>query len=79
MIFTTFLFNIYRRVLIDAGDPNRPDYIQLLQESLTSIKARLSHIIVTHWHHDHLGGVEAAWKMTGGTLVTIATCIIKII
>lgn len=56
------------RVLIDAGQADVPEYVQLLKDTLAGLKVRLSHIIVTHWHHDHLGGVEPVWKMIEGKL-----------
>jgi glyoxylase-like metal-dependent hydrolase (beta-lactamase superfamily II) len=47
-----------KRILIDAGDPDKPDYVKLLNDTLKDLKASLSHILVTHWHNDHIGGVE---------------------
>ncbi|KAJ8867742.1 hypothetical protein PR048_031545 [Dryococelus australis] len=47
-----------RRALIDAGDDNTPEYIQSLSSVLQQENAVLEHIIVTHWHHDHVGGVK---------------------
>ncbi len=47
-----------RRVLIDAGEPGKPDYRSLLKSVLNEHKIEISSIIVTHWHHDHVGGVD---------------------
>ena len=50
-----------RRLLIDAGDADTSDqYIKQLEVAFKragSIEG-LEGIIVTHWHHDHLGGVK---------------------
>lgn len=53
------------RILIDTGEPNKPDYISLLQETLTSLKTRLNQVLITHWHYDHTGGVAEVYKMMG--------------
>jgi len=44
------------RILIDAGEPNIPAYISLVKRALGD-NARITAIICTHWHHDHVGGV----------------------
>jgi len=48
------------RVLIDAGDHGRADYVQLLGRALRNHcgGARLSAVLVTHAHPDHVGGVR---------------------
>ncbi|XP_047105905.1 endoribonuclease LACTB2 [Schistocerca piceifrons] len=46
-----------RRILLDTGDPNIPEYIENLKSVLNDENAHLEHIIITHWHHDHIGGV----------------------
>lgn len=52
-----------QRVLIDTGEGNRPDYITLLKEVLDTHKVKLSSIILTHWHPDHIGGVEEVLEL----------------
>ncbi|XP_053951359.1 beta-lactamase-like protein 2 homolog [Anastrepha ludens] len=51
-----------RRLLIDTGDVDIPDYIEHLHEVLKQEQAKLSTIILTHWHHDHVGGVKDVVK-----------------
>ena len=46
------------RVLVDAGEGDNPGFLETLAEGMRQAGARaLSEIVVTHWHHDHLGGV----------------------
>nr|AEE62229.1 unknown [Dendroctonus ponderosae] len=47
-----------RRVLIDAGDADVPQYINHLKNVLTQEDIDLAHIFLTHWHHDHVGGLN---------------------
>jgi glyoxylase-like metal-dependent hydrolase (beta-lactamase superfamily II) len=51
-------FHIFRRILVDAGEQNDIQYMKRLQEVLKGENIDLEHIIVTHWHHDHIGGVH---------------------
>nr|CAD7405314.1 unnamed protein product [Timema cristinae] len=47
-----------KRILVDAGDMNVPEYINSLKSVLQEENVELEHIIVTHWHQDHIGGVK---------------------
>nr|XP_034828647.1 beta-lactamase-like protein 2 homolog isoform X2 [Maniola hyperantus] len=46
------------RILLDTGDKDVKDYQEHLSNVVTSEKVNIEHIVVTHWHHDHIGGVE---------------------
>lgn len=48
-----------RKVLLDTGE-GKPEYIPLLQKALDQeLKgATISKVICSHWHHDHVGGVQ---------------------
>lgn len=46
-------------MLIDAGDSySAKDYIQLLNKVLDDESATIEHLVITHWHCDHVGGVN---------------------
>ncbi|XP_068621514.1 beta-lactamase-like protein 2 homolog isoform X2 [Battus philenor] len=46
------------RILIDTGDKNVMEYQKTLQGVVQAEQVNIEHIVVTHWHHDHIGGVE---------------------
>ncbi|XP_034175758.1 endoribonuclease LACTB2 [Osmia lignaria lignaria] len=47
------------RILIDAGGrKTAKEYTKLLKKVLEEERAVVVHLIVTHWHSDHLGGVN---------------------
>lgn len=46
--------------MIDSGDTDTAcEYTKLLNNVLGEEKATIEHLIITHWHHDHIGGVSA--------------------
>ncbi|KAL5274195.1 LACTB2 family protein [Megaselia abdita] len=51
------------RILVDTGDENIPEYISSLRLVLNEEKARIRDILLTHWHHDHVGGVKDVLKI----------------
>lgn len=53
-----YLEYLYRRILLDTGDPDKPLFIENLKNVLLSEKASIDTILLTHWHHDHIGGVK---------------------
>jgi glyoxylase-like metal-dependent hydrolase (beta-lactamase superfamily II) len=54
------------RILIDTGE-GRPSWIAALQRVLREERAAVAHTLITHWHHDHTGGIPdllRAWPDT---------------
>ncbi|KAJ2795240.1 Beta-lactamase-like protein 2, partial [Coemansia guatemalensis] len=51
-----------RRVLVDTGDGQQPEYFELLKQCLGSDN-RIDRILLTHWHADHIGGVNRLLDM----------------
>ncbi|KAJ9605945.1 hypothetical protein H2200_009794 [Cladophialophora chaetospira] len=45
-----------RRILIDTGG-GEPRWMKLVETTLKSKGISLSHVLLTHWHGDHTGGV----------------------
>jgi len=46
-----------KRLLVDAGEKNVDEYIKNLSSVLRDENCSLSDLVITHWHHDHIGGV----------------------
>jgi competence protein ComEC len=56
-------------VLIDAGNPGPRDSSRILKALADANVRRIDHLIVTHFHSDHFGGVaEVASQIPVGTL-----------
>ena len=46
-----------KRILIDTGE-GFPVWAERLRQVLQDEKASISTVLLTHWHHDHVGGVK---------------------
>ncbi|XP_063993809.1 endoribonuclease LACTB2 isoform X1 [Diachasmimorpha longicaudata] len=52
------------RILIDTGDHHTsPEYTKLLKSVLDEEKTTISHLLITHWHHDHIGGAKSVQEL----------------
>lgn len=45
-----------KRILIDTGE-GKPVWAERLRQVLDEEKASIQTVLLTHWHHDHVGGV----------------------
>lgn len=45
-------------MLLDTSDSDKKDYIALLEQVLKQERTVISDVVITHWHHDHIGAVE---------------------
>lgn len=46
------------RILFDTGDGQKPEFFLNLKKSLNFDRITLNSIILSHWHDDHVGGVQ---------------------
>ena len=58
----------HRRLLIDTGE-GKPAWAQHLRSILISEKANVEQAILTHWHHDHVDGVQDLLGLCPGARV----------
>ncbi|XP_055693507.1 beta-lactamase-like protein 2 homolog [Lutzomyia longipalpis] len=47
-----------KRLLLDAGEPDKPKFIEHLRQVLKDENVAIENILITHWHNDHIGGVK---------------------
>lgn len=54
-----------KRILIDTGE-GKPAWAERLRQVLEEEKASISTVLLTHWHHDHVGGVAQVRELQPG-------------
>lgn len=64
-----------RRVLVDTGAADHPAYVDSLKTALDELDVKIEKVVITHWHHDHVGGVLDLMREG---VVEISTPIVKI-
>lgn len=47
----------HQRLLIDTGE-GKPAWVKALKETLANEQAEVEMAVITHWHHDHTGGIQ---------------------
>nr|XP_033335103.1 endoribonuclease LACTB2 [Megalopta genalis] len=53
-----------KRILIDSGEAGTADeYIKVLSQVLKDERATVEHLVITHWHMDHIGGANAVQNL----------------
>ena len=53
-----------KRLLIDTGE-GKPEWAQALRKALTEENATIDQTVLTHWHPDHVGGVDDVLSICG--------------
>lgn len=51
-----------RRLIIDTGG-GEPSWAEIIASTFTSMNISLSHVLLTHWHGDHTGGVPSLLRL----------------
>lgn len=64
-IFYSHYILFGRRILLDTGDASVPEYIYNLSKVLKEENCDIEQIVLTHWHHDHIGGLSDVLGVTG--------------
>lgn len=57
-----------RRILIDTGE-GRPAWVAALKSTLESEKATVETALISHWHHDHTGGISDLLQVAPGVRI----------
>ncbi|GAB0131859.1 hypothetical protein EsDP_00000315 [Epichloe bromicola] len=57
-----------RRILIDTGE-GRPGWVSSLKTTLAEEKATVGIALISHWHHDHTGGIADLLSVAPGAIV----------
>jgi glyoxylase-like metal-dependent hydrolase (beta-lactamase superfamily II) len=57
-----------QRILIDTGE-GKPSWIAALKDTLLKENAIITEAIITHWHHDHTGGIKHLLELSPNTIV----------
>lgn len=56
------------RLLIDTGE-GKPAWIASLRDTLQKEQATVGQAVITHWHHDHTGGIRDLLEISPSTIV----------
>jgi ribonuclease/clavin/mitogillin len=56
------------RLLIDTGE-GKPAWIASLKDTLQKENAIVGQAVITHWHHDHVGGIQHLLELSPSTVI----------
>ncbi|KAG6041822.1 hypothetical protein E4U41_001293 [Claviceps citrina] len=65
---TYLLGSGHRRILVDTGE-GRPGWISSLKSTLAEERATVEIALVSHWHHDHTGGISDLLSVAPGAII----------
>ncbi len=54
-----------KRVLVDTADGHQPEFFENLRGVLEEDACVIEAVVLTHWHHDHVGGVQHILEQFG--------------
>lgn len=57
-----------QRLLIDTGE-GKPSWIATVRDTLKKENATISKALITHWHHDHVGGIKQLLELSPDTKI----------
>lgn len=57
-----------KRILLDTGE-GRPAWISSLKNTLANENATIESALISHWHHDHVGGIRDLLDVSPKTVV----------
>lgn len=63
---------------MDTGDENVPEYVNHLKNVVKNENINIEHVIITHWHHDHIGGVKDIYNFLDRKLKIVTLYLKKI-
>ncbi|KAI9293836.1 lactamase, beta 2 [Neoconidiobolus thromboides FSU 785] len=67
---TYLIGNSKYRILLDTGE-GKSEYLPLLDSILKQEKCEISKIVLTHYHHDHVGGVKGILEYFKGKEIQV--------
>jgi len=59
-----------RRILIDTGEADNTEYLSSLKSWLSQNSVEVQEIVCTHWHADHVGGIDGICRAFGKNFLT---------